>query len=133
MTDSFRGFGRGALTFLRQLRKNNKREWFQANREAYDPSINERRQMEKYTTGVEKLYRPKGCTRCKGLGYSGRLGVYELFIPDDAVIERISAGANLQELKDLSRKAGMRSLRHDGIDKVKSGVTTLEEIYRVTA
>jgi type IV pilus assembly protein PilB len=102
-------------------------------REAYDPTINERRQMEKYVTGLEKLYRPKGCTRCKGLGYSGRLGIYELFVPDDALIEKISQGVTLQELKDLARKGGMRTLRHDGIDKVKSGVTTVEEIYRVTA
>jgi type II secretory ATPase GspE/PulE/Tfp pilus assembly ATPase PilB-like protein len=99
-------------------------------REAYDPSINERRQMEKYVTGVEKLYKPKGCPRCKGLGYSGRLGIYELFVPDDVLIEKISQGVTL---KDLARKGGMRTLRHDGIDKVKSGVTTLEEIYRVTA
>jgi len=102
-------------------------------REAYEPTINERRQIEKYVTGVDKLYRPKGCPRCKNLGFSGRLGIYELLVPDDSLTERISAGATLHELRDLARKAGMKNLRHDGIDKVKNGVTTMEEIYRVTA
>jgi len=102
-------------------------------REQYDPTINERRQIEKYVTGVDKLYRPKGCPRCKNLGFSGRLGIYELLVPDDTLLERISSGATLHELRDLARKAGMKNLRHDGIDKVKNGVTTMEEIFRVTA
>jgi len=101
-------------------------------REAYEPTINEKRQLEKHSNTVDKLYRPKGCPRCKGLGYAGRLGIYELLVPDDALMERISQGASLHELRDLARKSGMKTLRHDGVDKAKSGVTTLDEIYRVT-
>ena len=83
--------------------------------------------------GVELLYRPKGCPRCRNLGFNGRIGIYELFIPDEAAIEKISHGGTLQEIRALARDGGMQSLRHDGLEKVKAGMTTLEEIYRVTA
>jgi type IV pilus assembly protein PilB len=102
-------------------------------REAYEPSPNEKRQIEKFAGSIETLYRPKGCSHCRNLGYSGRIGVYELFVPDDAMFERISHGATLNEMRQLARDGGMRSLRADGMDKVKAGITTLEEIYRVTA
>lgn len=102
-------------------------------KEPYDPGINEKRAIEKTAGEVEKLFRAKGCDRCRNLGYSGRIGVYELFVPEDAIIEKISNGATLNELKEAARTAGMLTLRHDGIDKVKAGITTLEEIYRVTA
>ena len=54
-------------------------------------------------------------------------------MPDDEQIERISQGANLNEIRDRARTAGMRTLRMDGLEKVKAGITTLEEVYRVTA
>jgi type II secretory ATPase GspE/PulE/Tfp pilus assembly ATPase PilB-like protein len=102
-------------------------------KEAYDATPNERRQLEKFDCDVAQLFRPRGCDRCRNLGYSGRIGIYELFIPEDVICEKISAGANLKELQDLARENGMRSLRADGLEKVKAGITTLEEIYRVTA
>jgi type IV pilus assembly protein PilB len=102
-------------------------------KENYEPSINEKRQIERFAGSVDTLYRPKGCSRCRNLGFSGRIGVYELLVPDDAMIERISAGATLNEVRDLARKGGMKTLREDGLEKVKAGITTLEEIYRVTA
>jgi type IV pilus assembly protein PilB len=49
------------------------------------------------------------------------------------MIELISQGATLNDLRDISKKQGMTTLRGDGMDKVKAGITTLEEIYRVTA
>jgi len=101
-------------------------------KEQYDPSPNEARQMEKFVGPVEKLFKAKGCSRCRNLGYSGRIGVYELLVPDDVMIERISQGATLNEIRDLGQKLGMRPLRHDGMEKIKAGITTLEEIYRVT-
>ena len=82
---------------------------------------------------VDKLYRAKGCAKCKHVGYSGRIGIYELFVPDDATIDKISSGATLNDLRQATTTANMRTLRVDGIDKVKLGVTTMEEIYRVTA
>jgi type IV pilus assembly protein PilB len=109
------------------------RKLCQACKEAYTPTANEKRQIEKQASVVETLYRPKGCARCKNLGYAGRIGIYELLAPDDAMIERISQGAPLAELRDHAKRLGIKSLRADGIEKVKSGITTLDEVYRVTA
>ncbi|HEY7115421.1 MAG TPA: GspE/PulE family protein [Tepidisphaeraceae bacterium] len=109
------------------------RKLCQACKEEYAPTINERRQIEKASGHVEKLYRAKGCGRCRNAGYTGRIGIYELLVPDDDLLDLISSGAPLNEIRDLARKTGMKSLRADGIDKVKSGITTLEEVYRVTA
>ncbi|MCC7351856.1 MAG: Flp pilus assembly complex ATPase component TadA [Phycisphaerales bacterium] len=102
-------------------------------KEAYEPSLNERRQMEKFGGSVESLYRPKGCPRCRNLGYSGRIGIYELLVPDDRMIDLISQGATLNQVRELAREQEMKTLRADGIEKVKTGITTLEEVYRVTA
>ncbi len=102
-------------------------------REAYTPTVTERRQIERYAGNVESLYKPKGCDRCRNLGFAGRIGIYELLTPDDAMIERMSQGATQNDLRDLARKSGMKTLRADGIEKVKAGMTTLDEILRVTA
>lgn len=110
------------------------RKLCQTCKEAYEPSPNERRQLDKAGTGaVETLYKPKGCPRCRNLGYTGRIGIYELFVPDDLMFEKISNGATLNELREMARQQGMVTLRVDGLDKVKAGITTLEEIYRATA
>ena len=82
---------------------------------------------------IDALYKPRGCDRCANLGYAGRVGIHELLIPDDALAERISNGATLPEIRELAAKMGMKTLRADGIEKVQAGITTLEEIYRVTA
>jgi type IV pilus assembly protein PilB len=102
-------------------------------KEEYEPSMNEKRQIERLAGDVEKLFRPKGCDRCRNLGYTGRIGIYELLVPDDKLVDKISNGANLNEIRTAARELGMRSLRADGLDKVKAGITTLEEVYRVTA
>jgi type II secretory ATPase GspE/PulE/Tfp pilus assembly ATPase PilB-like protein len=81
---------------------------------------------------VQTIHRARGCARCRNLGYAGRIGIYELFVPDDAVLERISQGATLNELREAARQAGMANLRADGLAKVKAGITTLEEVYRAT-
>ena len=83
--------------------------------------------------GIDTLFKPKGCSRCRNLGYTGRIGIYELLVPDDNLIERISQGATLNEVRELAKTLGMKTLRQDGVDKVKSGITTLEEVYRATA
>jgi type IV pilus assembly protein PilB len=102
-------------------------------KEEYEPTLNEKRQIEKSAGNVEKLFRPRGCPRCRNLGYSGRIGIYELFVPDDQCFDLISNGATLNQLRTIANQRGMATLRADGIEKVKQGVTTLEEVYRVTA
>jgi len=102
-------------------------------KEPCEPTVAEKRALEKNGGTVETMYRAKGCSKCRNLGFSGRIGIYELFVPQDALIEKISNNCTLNELRDASREAGMLNLRVDGLEKVRAGVTTLEEIYRVTA
>jgi type IV pilus assembly protein PilB len=103
-------------------------------KEPYDPTINERRQIEKLAGEAPvQMFRPRGCARCRSLGYAGRIGIYELLIPDEQMSERISQGAMLNEIREMAVNGGMKSLRCDGMEKVRAGITTLEEVYRVTA
>jgi type IV pilus assembly protein PilB len=77
------------------------------------------------------LYRPSGCLRCNNTGYSGRKGVYELLIVSDAIrqltLQRRSAG----EIARQAVSEGMVTLRQDGLQKVKQGITSIEEVLRV--
>ncbi|MEM6472464.1 MAG: ATPase, T2SS/T4P/T4SS family [Planctomycetota bacterium] len=72
------------------------------------------------------------CSVCGGSGYRGREVVCELLVIDDAIRELIQKMANATEIRDAGLAAGMRLLRDVGLDKVKQGITTLEEIERVT-
>ncbi len=77
------------------------------------------------------LHKPKGCPRCNGTGYKGRLGIYEVMLVTEAIerltVERKSA----DELGRVAQAEGMKCLREDGIDKVLEGRTSIEEIARV--
>ena len=108
------------------------RKLCQSCREPYEPSLNEKRLFEK-NGGVETLFKPKGCARCRNRGFAGRIGIYELLVPDDQLYERISSGASLNDIRDRAYKSGMKPLRIDGIEKVKAGLTTMDEVHRVTA
>jgi type IV pilus assembly protein PilB len=102
-------------------------------RVAVEPTPNERRILDKSGgTPVAQIYRAKGCPHCRSLGYSGRIGVYELFVPDDTISDLICNGASLNELREAAKSAGMTALRADGLEKVKAGVTTLDEVFRTT-
>ena len=79
-----------------------------------------------------KVYHGKGCKNCSQTGFRGRCGIYELLIIDDELRELILKKATAQTICDQARQAGMRTLREDGWDKVVKGITTVEEILRVT-
>jgi general secretion pathway protein E len=76
--------------------------------------------------------RGRGCARCRGTGYRGRTGIFELFVLTDDVREAIVAAPSRQRVEALARAQGMRPLRTDGWAKVREGVTTIEEVLRVT-
>lgn len=78
------------------------------------------------------FYRGEGCKQCGETGYSGRKGIYELFRLDDEVRALIMKRPDVGEIRALARKKGMRTLREDGWRKVLDGVTTVEELFRVT-
>ncbi len=100
-------------------------------KEAYTPDAATIASIGARADECRELFRGAGCSRCRGRGYSGRIGVFELFIPDDASLEAISHNATLQELQSIARANGFRTMRDDGIDKALSGQTTLEEVARV--
>lgn len=73
-----------------------------------------------------------GCEKCKGLGYKGRMGIFEIFMIDDEVRHMINEKASTIELRKRAREMGMRTLREDGIRKVLAGLTSAEEVIGVT-
>ncbi len=77
-------------------------------------------------------FQPVGCARCNGTGYSGRTGIYELLPVDDAIRSLIHGAANEQEIRRTAEAAGMLPLRADAIRWYSTGVTSMEEILRVT-
>jgi general secretion pathway protein E len=79
-----------------------------------------------------RLYRPAGCPRCAGTGYTGRTAIAEIFRMTDPVRELVLARADAGRLTEAARREGMRTMIDDGLDKALAGVTSLEEVLRVT-
>jgi type II secretory ATPase GspE/PulE/Tfp pilus assembly ATPase PilB-like protein len=78
------------------------------------------------------IMRPVGCELCRGKGYKGRMGIFELFLVDDEVRNMINNNASTIALRQRARELGMRTLREDGIRKVLAGMTTAEEVLTTT-
>ena len=79
-----------------------------------------------------KAFHGKGCKECNRTGYRGRTGIYELLVVDETVRQLILTKATSQTIRESARKKGMTTLREDGWKKVAKGITTVEEILRVT-
>ncbi len=78
------------------------------------------------------FYREVGCQKCRDTGYQGRMGVFELLIPNDEIKDLITKKVSADTIRDAAVKAGMRTLRDDALDKVIAGVTSVSELLRVT-
>ena len=79
-----------------------------------------------------KLFRGRGCDRCSNTGYKGRVGLYEVLEIEDEMREMILSGASAFELRQKAVQSGMITLRMSGLQKVRDGMTTVEEILRET-
>ena len=79
-----------------------------------------------------KFYKGKGCPACMNTGYKGRVGIYELLVPDEKMHNLIVAKAPAEEIRAHARSEGMISLADDGIQKIRDGLSTVEEVLRVT-
>jgi type II secretory ATPase GspE/PulE/Tfp pilus assembly ATPase PilB-like protein len=77
------------------------------------------------------FYRGQGCDYCRGTGYRGRIGIFELLNISDPIRDMVVHHASSTELKAQAIREGMRTLRDDGLEKVMSGISTIEEILRV--
>ena len=74
----------------------------------------------------------KGCMSCSETGYKGRVALYEVMLIKENIKEAILQGGSVIELRELGRKNGMKTLREAGLQKIREGMTSLEEIMRVT-
>lgn len=79
-----------------------------------------------------KFFRSEGCRRCNESGYKGRIGIYEVLEIDTQLINKINQRANAEEIKKYAIENGMITMLQDGIVKAKNGITTIEEVLRVT-
>jgi general secretion pathway protein E len=78
------------------------------------------------------LYRGRGCEKCFGLGTRGRIGIYELLLVDAEICSMVIRQAPAGVIKEYAISKGMKTLREDGLEKAAAGITTIEEVLRVT-
>lgn len=100
-------------------------------RERYHPEPGSAALLAARPVGRITLERGRGCAACRGTGYRGRTGLFELLLMTDEIRQQLLGGPNLAALRALARNQGMTTLRQDGWDKVQAGITTIEEVLRV--
>jgi len=100
----------------------------------YTPSESLLRELRIARNGNRPLsfHRGEGCTHCKKTGYKGRIGIYEIMTLTEEIRELALRQASTDQIKQAALKSGMRTLRHDGLVKALRGITTIEEVLRVT-
>ncbi len=104
------------------------------------PHCKEEQQMEKSVLeeigfpldAKTRLYQGQGCKECGKTGFQGRVAIFELMLMDEEIRRLTSANADALKLAKAAIKGGMITLRDDGFEKVKKGITTLSEVLRVT-
>ena len=102
-------------------------------RQRYYPTKEELRALGITTTHPDDVfYKAKGCEECLGTGYSGRVAIYEILVVDDVIRELIMKRADAATIKKVAMQRGMHTLRQDGLKKFRRGITTAEEVMRVT-
>ncbi len=79
----------------------------------------------------DQMYVPVGCSECDSSGYKGRVGIYEVLTFDEQIRAAVRGGTRDEEIRNLARSGGMRLMQEDAMEKVKQGITTLEEAMRV--
>ena len=116
-----------AQRLVRRVCKNCKKEV------SYDPELIKELGIPEEEIPDMKFYKGAGCEICNNTGYKGRIGIYEVMSITPKLREMILNGATSDEIREAAREEGMRTLREDGIIKIKKGITTVEEVLRVTA
>jgi len=92
----------------------------------------ERMVPDKATTKDIKFYRGKGCTHCDKEGYKGRIGIYEVLEITPAIQDLMTERASTEKILQKALEEGMITMINDGFIKAATGITTLEEVLRVT-
>ncbi len=97
-----------------------------------DPGLRESTGLARFCPPDRPIYRAQGCSHCRDTGYRGRTGIHELFVLDEPIRRAIIEGKDANTLNDIAARGGMLSLFQDGLRKVADGITTLDELARVT-
>ena len=98
----------------------------------YEPPATMKRAVEKVGGEVGKFHRGVGCKKCRNTGFAGRIAIHELFVPDDEIAEMINDRISTKKLRAKALEKGMVPLQLDGIEKVKAGIVSVEEVLRTT-
>ena len=98
----------------------------------YEPPAGIKKVVEKDHGKIENFYRGVGCKKCRNTGYVGRIAIQELFVPNEEIKEMINDRSSLKKLRKKGLQNGMVSLHSDGIEKVKAGIISIEEVLRTT-
>jgi type IV pilus assembly protein PilB len=101
-------------------------------KEDYKPTDEMREFLSLQGMADGRTWKGKGCDRCRKTGYVGRLGIYELLVMDDSLRDQVTANPDVARLRKLCIERGLVTLREDGFQKVIQGMTTVDEILRVT-
>jgi type IV pilus assembly protein PilB len=101
-------------------------------KEIYQAPENIRRYVENAGVKQDELFHGAGCDNCRGSGYSDRVGIYELLVVDEKFRDMINKDSSVNYMRRAFHESGQQSLFDDGITKVKQGLTTIEEVLRVT-
>jgi len=101
-------------------------------KEIYKVPENIRKYVENAGVKPDELFHGAGCDNCRKSGYAGRVGIYELLVVDDEFRDMINKDSSVNNIRRAFRESGQPTLFDDGIKKVKQGLTTIEEVLRVT-
>jgi type IV pilus assembly protein PilB len=103
-------------------------------KEPYDPSDKELYELELTRSEIEgrQFYYGKGCKKCNGTGYKGRIAIFEMMLINDRLRDLIMNHASTAELRSVAREDGMRTLRDSGLLHIFDGITTIEEVVKET-
>jgi type IV pilus assembly protein PilB len=102
--------------------------------EPYEPNEPELRALNLKPEQLEQanFRKGRGCDKCRGLGYKGRMGIFEICVLDDEIRRMVNEGLGVSAIRQRARDLGMRTLREDGIRKVLAGMTTPDEVITAT-
>jgi type IV pilus assembly protein PilB len=95
------------------------------------PNTQEQALLQKLNCRIDTLYKGAGCDSCMNLGYKGRTGIFELLVMNNKLRSLIVQNPSFEAIHDEAVASGMQTLMSDGLDKVRTGIITLNELVRV--
>ena len=95
------------------------------------PDKSAARRIDVEANGLQRVWKGAGCEECRGTGYRGRTGVYELLVMDNDLRLEVQRRRGSEELRSMATAKGMRTLLDDGVRAAREGITTIDEVLRV--